>query len=182
MSIATRKGDRGETDLLFGRRVPKTHPRIGALGATDELNAALGLVRVALPAGHARQAFLASVQQNLIRLMGELACLPSDEEKFAAANFQRLNAAQVAEVDALIAAIEEEQAKAPTTWSLPGAQGHPAAAAYDFARTVVRRAEREVALLLESGEFSYQEPLRYLNRLSDACWLLARESETPAAS
>ena len=81
MSISTERGDDGETDLLYGRRVSKTHPRVVAGGAIDELNAALGLVRVAGGDDEGLAVLMELIQRDLINLMGEVA-LPDEDRLF----------------------------------------------------------------------------------------------------
>src|SRR5512140_3316467 len=102
-SIATRTGDDGTTSLLYGQRVPKDHPQIEAVGACDELNAALGTAKSLLPDGGARAAairsLLETVQQNLIAVMGEVACAESDRARFAASAFAKVGAADLRRLD-----------------------------------------------------------------------------------
>ncbi len=170
MSIATRRGDGGETDLLFGARVGKGSERIQALGDVDELNAALGLLRV-----HAQDVrtveVSARVQSWLIGLMGELATPPGGEERYAASHSQITTAEQVEWLDDWVTRLEAEKFKFEG-WVLPGAAGARGGAFADHARAVCRRAERSVAALAEP--VSNPEVLRFLNRLSDVLWLLAR--------
>jgi cob(I)alamin adenosyltransferase len=88
MSIITGRGDSGETDLLFGKRIAKTALRIEALGCVDELNAALGVAR----ASGAKPEWIALIdvlQEKLIGLMGQLATLPEDMERYRGTNFRR---------------------------------------------------------------------------------------------
>src|SRR5438270_13896118 len=85
-SIATRTGDQGMTGLLYGQRVPKDHPQIEAVGAFDELNAALGLAKANCP-DVARTRELSEIQNNLIALMGELACFEADLPRYQAGQF-----------------------------------------------------------------------------------------------
>ena len=89
MSIATRKGDQGETDLLFGCRLAKSHPRVHALGAVDELNAALGPLRIAA-LREETQTIVPQVQRWLITLMGELATPPGEETRYAETHSDRI--------------------------------------------------------------------------------------------
>src|SRR5436190_24121201 len=99
MSITTRRGDTGETDLLFGCRVQKDYPRIEAIGSVDELNAALGLVRItAVHEVPKREVPL--VQQTLIALMGELATPVGEEARYAKMHPQRGAAATAEYLDA----------------------------------------------------------------------------------
>ncbi len=171
MSISTRRGDDGETDLMFGRRVRKDHPRVVATGAVDELSSALGLARACGDTELA--AFIATVQEDLIVLMGELATLPEDSVVFEEKGFNRFSAERIAKLDQRVAEIEAEEITF-AGWALPGAGGDMAAAHLDHARTVCRRAERD--LLAVGGQVD-PEPGRYLNRLSDALWLSARKRE-----
>ena len=175
MSISTRRGDGGETELMFGRRVGKNHPRIIAGGAVDELNAALGLARAA-DSGHLLREFMAEVQEDLVVLMGELATLPEDLSRYEAAGFERFCPDRVNKLDARVESIEEE-GMTFKGWVFPGASSNPLAAHLDHSRTVCRRAERELVML---GDDINGEILVYLNRLSDALWLSARELEKDA--
>ena len=169
MSITTKRGDGGQTDLLFGRRVPKTHPRMAACGAIDELSAALGLVRAEIH-GSDRDGRLAEIQRDLIAVMGELATDAEDIGKYREMGFARLGGEAAAQIEAEIAALEASLPK-PEGWALPGDSGSRAAAQLDFARAVCRRAEREVAAIDDTPSAI----LPYLNRLSDLLWLMARD-------
>jgi len=177
MSISTRRGDGGETDLMFGRRVPKTHPRVVASGAVDELNAALGMAR----AGCADQSeslstFIAEVQADLVALMGELATLPEDLPKYIEKGYERFGGERLEKLDAKVAEIETAGLTFKG-WAMPGAGGDGVAAALDLARTVCRRAERDVILLETEAP---AKVVQYLNRLADALWLQARDREQRA--
>jgi cob(I)alamin adenosyltransferase len=176
-SIATRTGDDGTTSLLYGRRVPKDHPQIEAVGSLDEFNAALGLAR-ATSADTAQTSILASIQQDLVALMGEIVCAEADLARYAASKFVRVGEAELARVDAAVAAIEAKQLKFEG-WATPGASQH--AAALDLARTSARRAERRLVALPRHGKTVRPLLLQYLNRVSDLLWLMARESETAGA-
>ncbi|CAN5374728.1 cob(I)yrinic acid a,c-diamide adenosyltransferase [soil metagenome] len=169
-SIATRTGDTGETDLMFGRRVPKTDPRIGALGAVDELNAALGLVRASGGIG-GPLAIVPQVQDDLIALMGELSHLPEDAGRYDRAGYARLEEAALQRLDAAVADLEGGAQARSAGWATPGGSGHLEAAHLDMARAVCRRAER--ALWALEG-FDCPRAKVFLNRLSDVLWLLAR--------
>jgi cob(I)alamin adenosyltransferase len=177
-SITTRKGDSGETDLLFGQRVAKTHPRIQALGDIDELNAALGWVRIYARSGEA-QLLAEETQLQLIHLMGELATPVGKEQRYDETHpQQQLSDAAVRKLDALVEKLEREGNFKFTGWVLPGGKGSAAGAACDMARTVCRRAERSVLAMLGTADaLPNAEIVRYLNRLSDVLWLLARWEE-----
>lgn len=176
MSIATRTGDHGTTGLMYGRRVPKTHPRIEANGAIDELNAALGVARATATDEWLRgELFL--TQKQLVDVMGELATAPDDLARFTRDGFILVTPAMTARLDELVKHLEAQKISFKG-WATPGAT--PLAAALDLARTACRRAERRVCAIREAGEPVNAEIVIYLNRLSDVLWLLARWVETRA--
>lgn len=165
MKIYTRTGDQGETGLFGGARVKKNDPRVEAYGTVDELNAALGMARsAALPSLLAKP--LLEMQKDLFTLGAELACKPGHEEKL------KMQLIAAPEIEALEKLIDEHEAALPPlkTFILPA--GSPAGAALHYARTVARRAER---CCLELQELR-SEALIYLNRLSDALFVLARRA------
>ena len=174
MSIVTRTGDDGTTALMYGRRVPKNHPRVETYGTVDELNAALGLARAT-----AREDFvcenLLAIQKNLVVLMGELAVMPEDLSRYAKDGYSVVTPEMTATLDALVREIEAQKVSFKG-WATPGATMD--SAALDMARTVCRRAERRVCALRETGELQNSETVIYLNRLSDLLWLMARQVET----
>ena len=172
MSIATKTGDGGSTGLMYNRRVSKCHPRVEAYGAVDELNAALGLAR-ASASGAAHNTRLEAVQKDLVILMGELATQVEDLPRYARDGFTVVSAELTAKLDRIVREIEGRNI-AFSGWATPGA--NLAAAALDVARTVCRRAERRVCALHEAGQLQNGEIIIYLNRLSDALWLMAREA------
>jgi cob(I)alamin adenosyltransferase len=173
MSIVTKTGDQGETSLMYGRRVPKDDPRVDAYGCVDELNAALGLSR-ALSQNHFVCDQILAVQKDLIVVMGELATLPEDRQRYLAEGFQLTSKSLVERVTATIVELERDPSLYPKDWVIPG--GTSLSAALDLARTTCRHAERRVTALLAEKDFN-PEILRYLNRLSDLCWVLARYVE-----
>ncbi len=181
MSIATKTGDDGSTGLLFNRRVPKTHPRVEAYGSCDELNAALGLAKsflAAPPSSATHQemhAQLHQIQKKLVDLMGELATLPDDRERYIKAGHQFIGSTDVHLLTTWLDQIEAQKPRFDG-WSTPGANA--ASAALDIARTTCRRAERRVVSLGEEGIQFHGEVIRYLNRLSDLLWLMARSIES----
>ena len=103
-SISTRTGDDGTTALLYGQRVSKDHPQIEAVGAIDELNAALGAAKAAC-LDAASRAGLERIQQDLVALMGEISCAESDAARFAASKFPKLGEVDLARIDAAVADI-----------------------------------------------------------------------------
>ena len=172
MSISTRTGDGGSTALMYGKRVSKDHPRVDAYGSVDELNAALGLARAL--AKKPGKALLEKVQRALVGLMGELAVAPEDLHRYEADGYAKLKEEDLELVDRQIEKMEKSAPKAKG-WSTPG--GTMAGAALDLARTVCRRAEREV-WKLEKAQGNIRSLIpRYLNRLSDFLWLLERATE-----
>jgi cob(I)alamin adenosyltransferase len=172
-SIATRTGDDGTTSLLYGQRVPKNHPQIEAVGSLDEFNAALGLAK-ATCADAAQKSALASTQQDLVALMGEIACAEADAARHVDSKFARIGEAELARIDAAVVAFEAKQLKFDG-WATPGANQY--AAALDLARTTARRAERRLVALPGQGKTVRPLLLQYLNRVSDLLWLMAREAE-----
>jgi cob(I)alamin adenosyltransferase len=170
MSIVTKTGDQGETSLMYGRRVTKNDPRVEAYASVDELTAALGLARAICDDKLVAEQIFAA-QKELINVMGELATLPEDRQRYVKDGFKVTDATMVDRVTAVIVDLEKDKSLYPKDWVIPGATA--ASAALDFARVTCRRAERHVATLKDPNP----EILRYLNRLSDWCWLLARYTE-----
>jgi cob(I)alamin adenosyltransferase len=174
MSIVTKTGDKGETSLMYGRRVPKSDPHIEACGCIDELTAALGLARSFSSEKFLSEEILAA-QKDLIVVMGELATAVEDRERYLKNGFHPTTAAMVDRITAVIVDLEKDESLYPKDWVIPGAT--VVSAALDFARATCRRAERHVARLITNEKDFNLEILRYLNRLSDLCWILARYTE-----
>jgi cob(I)alamin adenosyltransferase len=174
MSIVTKTGDAGTTALMYNHRVSKCHPRVEACGAVDELNAAIGLARATVTHKFVCD-HLFTTQKELVALMGELATLPEDLPRYTKDGFPLLNRDMTARLDQIVKKIEAQNVSFKD-WATPGAtQG---GATLDVARTICRRAERAVCALAEKGDLKNPEILVYLNRLSDALWLMARWVET----
>jgi cob(I)alamin adenosyltransferase len=172
MSIITGRGDDGETDLLFGKRIAKTSLRVELLGTVDEVNAALGLARAAGPVAEV-ETIIARLQEMLIGLMGQFACQPGDEERYAKSGFAAVGRE---DLEWVVATAKDFEARGIVfkDWARPGADHSIARAGMDLARSVARRAERAALRLHESGE-EVPEVLRlFFNRLSDLLWILAR--------
>lgn len=170
-SIATTRGDGGETGLAGGIRVSKGSVRVDAYGGVDELNAALGFAR-SICDDQAVGEFAKSVQTELFKIGSSLATPPQSSKPqvvIAADAVDRLTA-EVHRLEAIEGMLSD--------WSLPG--DHRAAAAFNLARTICRRAERGVVRLSEAGEAIQPSILAYLNRLSDLLWLFARKLELDA--
>ena len=185
MKIYTRTGDGGSTALFGGRRVSKSHPRVSAYGAVDELNAVLGLAAVSLteagaPDGNASAEAMAlatrlhAVQARLFDVGADLATPPDERSE---AHVTRMHDAWVA---ALESEIDRMSAALPPLRSfiLPG--GARAAAELHLARTICRRAERKVVAVTMAGESVNEDVLRYLNRLGDWLFVAARHANAIA--
>ena len=163
MSIYTKTGDAGETGLYTGERVKKSSLRVAVYGTVDELDSVLGLARAFAAKAEVRERVLA-LQKKLPMLMADLA--------------SRAQKASIAEADVAVLeqAMDELEGRLPplTSFLVPGdTQG---GAALDHARTVTRRAERLFCRLAEEEEV-HDTDRRYLNRLSDYCFLLMRLEE-----
>jgi len=163
--IVTRTGDDGTTGLGDGARVPKSSPRIAALGDIDELNSVIGLVR-AEPLSAALAETLLCIQHDLFDLGGEI-CIPG-RVAMQAAHLARIEA-DIERIGASLPPLRE--------FILPG--GSHAAAAAHLARTVCRRAERALVALAALEPVSPLAP-QYLNRLSDLLFMLARAANAEA--
>ncbi len=173
MSIATKTGDDGTTGLMYNRRLSKCDPRVEAYGAVDELNAALGSARaLSLESDLGRE--LLGIQKDLVIVMGELAAAAEDLPRFVKDGFSVVAPQLTRRLDAIVKEIES-QSVSFKGWATPGA--NPLAAALDVARTTCRRAERRVCALREAGQLANGEIIIFLNRLSDALWLMARRAE-----
>ncbi len=168
MRIYTRRGDEGETGLLGGGRVSKSHERVAAYGTVDELNAFLGAAAAAVEDAEIRGR-LQVIQEDLLSVGASLAAPPPPEGR-PAPRTPPLPEDRVAEMEAWI---DGAAAETPPLrdFVLPG--GTPGAAALHVARTVCRRAERAVVGLARS-EAVDPVILAYLNRLSDLLFALAR--------
>lgn len=172
MSIMTGRGDEGETDLLFGKRIAKTSLRVECLGNVDELNAALGMARAA--ASNPEWIELVDrLQEKLIGLMGQLATLPEDEAKYLEKGYPMIHEQDVDWVIETAKGFEAQGVKFQG-WAIPGEEGCQARANIDHARAVARRAERSILKLHESGEPVPESVRLFFNRLSDLLWILAR--------
>lgn len=165
--IYTRGGDAGETSLGDGTRVSKSALRVEAFGTVDEANAAIGVARVHASAAEGIDAMLGRIQNDLFDLGADL-CVPEDPS--SARSRLRLAAAQIDRLEAEIDRMNAELSPLES-FILPG--GTAVAAQLHVARTVVRRAERLV-VQLAGVETVNPLALRYVNRLSDHLFVLAR--------
>jgi cob(I)alamin adenosyltransferase len=171
--IYTRGGDKGETSLGDGVRVPKQSLRVEAYGTVDEANAAIGLAR--LHTEGETDAMLARIQNDLFDLGADL-CTPQTGRRAAGA--LRIVAAQVKRLETEIDAMNAEL-QPLSSFVLPG--GTPAAAYLHLARTVTRRAERLTFALAVEDKVN-PEAIKYLNRLSDHLFVLGRRVNDNGAS
>lgn len=166
MKIYTRTGDKGDTGLLGGQRVPKDHLRIEAYGTVDELNSHLGMLRDLAAPHHGE--LLTGIQHTLFAIGSRLASSSAEEA-------DRFQVPQVgeAEIDALEQAMDAMDAELEPmrNFILPG--GHPTVSQAHICRTVCRRAERRVVQLAHAEPIA-EAVVRYLNRLSDLLFVLAR--------
>ena len=177
MSIVTKTGDKGETSLMYGRRVPKSDLRVDAYGCIDELTAALGVARSVSTDNFVSDEILAA-QKDLIAVMGELATAPGDLERYIKDGFNVTTAEMVDRITAVISSLELDKSLYPKDWVIPG--GNAISAALDLARAICRRAERHIAGFSTSEKNLNPQILRYVNRLSDLCWVLARYADKNA--
>lgn len=170
MRIYTKTGDGGETGLYGGERVPKNHQRVAAYGDVDETNATIGAAAAAAPAEFEAQLF-ERIQRDLLTIGAELAT-PDPERLARALAGPPIGDADVTELER---AIDRLEAPLPSlkNFILPG--GAPKGAALHLARTVCRRAERSVVALAHDASVS-AAILKYLNRLSDLLFVLARSA------
>jgi cob(I)alamin adenosyltransferase len=171
MSIATTRGDGGQTGLVGGVRISKDDLRVEAYGTVDELNTTLGFARSICTSKEIYD-WTEGIQRTLFRLGAALAN-PAESKKDPPSITRE-------DVEALTKLVHQIEAVEGILgdWSLPGA--HTESAAYEVARTVCRRAERNTVRLASSGVELRPEILAYLNRLSDVIWLFGRLIEVNA--
>jgi cob(I)alamin adenosyltransferase len=167
--IYTRGGDKGKTALGSGKRVAKHHPRVAAYGTVDETNAVVGLARLTTATLDDREidAILGRIQNDLFDLGADLATPQVENPEFPPL---RIVPEQVTRLEGEIDRLNADLAPL-NSFVLPG--GSAAAAWLHLARTVARRAEREITLLAES-ETVNPEAIRYINRLSDLFFVMSR--------
>ncbi|HVU70404.1 MAG TPA: cob(I)yrinic acid a,c-diamide adenosyltransferase [Ktedonobacteraceae bacterium] len=171
--VTTGGGDTGYTGLLGEQRVPKYDPRPETLGTVDEATSALGLARAMTRDPRARE-IIYTIQQELYLLMGELATPPEHYEKLGL----RMTVEHVRRLEQIEEALKQE-VEIPNKFIIPG--DTPDGAALDLARTIIRRAERHAVKLLHDGVIANGEVVRYLNRLSDLIFILARYLEVKSS-
>ena len=171
--VYTRVGDKGETGLVGGKRVPKDSPRIDAYGTIDELNSIVGLARVFneenLDAGEAHQfldGVLCQIQDELFDLGSELATPP----EFFQEGMYRVGEKEIERIEKLIDQCQKDL-QPLKSFILPG--GGRVGAYLHQCRTVCRRAEREILRLSRAEEVNH-DVIKYMNRLSDLFFVLSR--------
>ena len=162
--VFTGTGDKGFTGLLGEGRVPKFHPQPEAYGSVDEASAALGMARATSNSGEV-VSIVKEIQHDLYNAMAELAATPENREKF-----QKLGAGRVEWLEHMI---NEYSQTIQISKEFVMSGDSMGGAAFDLARTVVRRAERAVAKLHIEGDLKYEVILQYLNRLSALCFVLS---------
>src|SRR5437588_2914818 len=171
--VTTGTGYTGHTGLLGEQRVPKYDPRPATFGTVDEATSALGLARAMAQDAKVKQ-IIYQVQQELYLLMGELATPPENYEKMGL----RMTAEHVKRLEQVEEALKQE-VEIPNKFIIPGDAVD--GAALDLARTIIRRAERMAVKLLHDGIIQNGEVVRYLNRLSDLVFILARYIEVKSS-
>ena len=167
--IYTKYGDEGETSLLYGGRVSKNDPHTEAYGITDEAVSTMGLARALSQDGRVKD-ILRELQRELFTVGAELATDPQRYDLFMR-HFKPITPEMVVRMEELIDDLERGMEK-PNVFILPG--GSPGSAALDVARCMIRTAERRVVALKEQGKLTNPDILRYMNRLGDLLFVLAR--------
>jgi cob(I)alamin adenosyltransferase len=170
-SIATTRGDSGQTGLAGGIRVSKASLRVEAYGTVDELNSTLGFAR-SICEDQTIAELTQSIQRELFKVGSALATPPESPKPQVPITDEMVDrlTSEVHRLEAVEGLLSD--------WSIPG--GTTSGAAFDIARTVCRRAERAAVRLVESGETVQPTILKYLNRLSDLLWLFGRKREHDA--
>lgn len=169
MPIYTRKGDTGKTRLLFGGMVSKADLRCEAYGSTDEAVSAMGLAR-GLSKDPKVKEILLKTQLEMFTIGAELAT-DSTKHQNLQANFAVVTSDMVTQLEKFIDEIDSE-IDLPNAFTIPGASA--TSGALDLARSTLRTSERRVVALYEEGLLANLEVLRYINRLSDLLFMLAR--------
>jgi len=166
MKIYTRRGDKGETSLIGGNRVPKHHERIEAYGTVDELIAHIGLIRDQEISGAIKE-YLLEIQDRLMTCIALLA-VDNDPQNIALPEIEQGDIQSLEhEIDRM-----EDELVPLTSFLLPG--GHPTVSICHIARNVCRRAERNVSKI-RSGPVNLDLLFQYLNRLADYLFVLSRK-------
>jgi cob(I)alamin adenosyltransferase len=167
--VTTGTGDTGYTGLIGEQRVPKYDPRPDTFGTVDEATSALGLARAMTQDPNIKK-IIYDIQNELYLLMAELATPPENYEKLGF----RMTVEYVRRLEQVEESLKQE-VDIPNKFIVPG--DTPDGAALDLARTIIRRAERMAVKLLHDGVIENGEVVRYLNRLSDLVFIIARYIE-----
>lgn len=171
VKIYTRKGDDGTTSLWYGGRVPKHHGRTEAYGALDEACSELGVARALCDPDDAElEADILRLQDDLFVAGAELATAPEAAERLEA-GVSRTTEEMVAELERAIDRYMD-RVELPPQFVIPG--GNRLSAQLDVARTTIRRAERHISALGESGELAGETVIHFVNRASDLAYAMAR--------
>jgi cob(I)alamin adenosyltransferase len=176
MKTFNKRGDKGETSLFLGPRIPKSDPRCEAYGTIDEAVAVIGLART-LSRKQSVRDMLFGIQKDLFVLAGELATPPEAYERLAQ-KYPVITDGDVQRLEGLINDLEQT-VEVPERFVIPG--DSPASAAIHLARATIRRAERRVVSLKQDGQVPNKVVLRYLNRLADLLFTLSLYEETGPA-
>lgn len=177
VKLYTKTGDGGQTGLYGADRVSKAHPRVEAYGTVDELNSLLGLARAHNTRSHKPDSGLDADLEYLQNALFDLgADLATRSESPYSKNVARMDEQDVSKLEALIDSYQEG-APVLTQFIHPG--GTPAAASLQVARSVARRAEREVIRLMDLEDVNLQAQI-YLNRVSDLLFIMARAANARA--
>lgn len=173
MSIATKRGDGGQTALPGGIRVSKANPRVECYGTIDELISSLGLARALCNDSEVNQ-WTKNIQRELFKVGSAIGTAAGSRKPAPEVTAEMVAAleAEVHRIEALPGILND--------WSVPGELA--GSAAFDVARTVCRRAERLAVALREAGDLPNEQILAYLNRLSDVLWLIGRLLELHAGA
>jgi len=173
MRTFNKRGDQGETSLLYGGRVLKSDPHCEAYGTIDEAVSALGLARALITKERVRD-IVHDIQQELFIVGSELATAADQYHKLVAKH-RVVTKEMVDRLETVIDELEKD-IEMPKAFIIPGAS--PSAAALDLARTIIRRAERRAVALKNQNMLPNERVLHYLNRLADLVYTLARYEES----
>lgn len=168
MSIATKRGDSGQTGLPGGLRVSKADSRVDAYGTIDELISAMGFARAICPDEDLRN-LTKELQRELFKVGSAIATPPESRKGVPEIGVEMVDRLtdEVHRLEAMQGVLGD--------WAIPGED--PCSAAFDVARTICRRTERLVVALIDGGTVIQPNALAYINRLSDLLWLFGRVVE-----
>lgn len=165
----SKRGDKGETSLLGGQRIPKYDPRPDTYGTLDEASSALGVAR-AMTENQTIRDIILDVQKDLLVMGAELSSLPEDLDKLT----HRIDEKDVSRIENIIDKLQKD-VELPKEFIYPGKS--IVSAQIDVARTIIRRAERKAVRLKKDGLIRSEQITKYLNRLADMLFTLARFEE-----